>query len=44
MAKHNTLNWKHTTRNHKAYGNWNGDKYNTPFMDTSDVEDEEDGE
>lgn len=28
----NTRNWKHTTKNHKAYGNWDGSKYETPFM------------
>ena len=37
----NPKSWKHTTKNHKAYGEWHGDKYNTPFMDTTDVEKED---
>lgn len=36
----NPLNWKHTTHNHKAYGNWDGSKYETPFLDTSDIEED----
>ena len=42
MAKHNTQNWKHTTKNHKAYGEWDGSKYETPFMtEDEETEDEE---
>lgn len=38
----NTKNWKHTTKNRKAYGNRNTVKYETPFMvlDTEYLEDE----
>ena len=38
-----TKNWKHNTKNHKAYGNWNGDKYESPFMtlDEEYLEDED---
>ena len=41
-----TRNWKHTTKQHKAYGNWNGDKYDTPFMtlDEERLIDDEDEE
>ena len=39
---HYTQNWKHNTKNHKSYGNWDGSKYETPFMTTDDdVDDEE---
>lgn len=45
MKKRNTLNWKHTTKNHKAYGNYDGSKYETPFMMEEELgdEDEEEG-
>lgn len=36
-----TISWKHIKKTHKQYGNWNGDKYNTPFLDTEDIDDEE---
>ena len=40
-----TRNWKHTTKNHKAYGNYDSSKYESPFM-TLDEEylEEEDNE
>lgn len=45
MKKRNTRNWKHITKNHKAYGNWNGVKYETPFMilDEDHLDDKEEG-
>lgn len=40
----NTRNWKHTTKNHKAYGNYDGSKYESPFMtlDEEYLDDEDD--
>lgn len=40
---HYTQNWKHNTKNHKAYGNYDGTKYETPFMTVTeeDLEEEE---
>ena len=40
----NTRNWKHTTKNHKAYGNYDDSKYESPFMtlDEEYLDDEDD--
>lgn len=45
-TKRNTRNWKHTTHNHKAYGNYDSTKYESPFMtlDEEYLDDEEENE
>lgn len=40
----NTRNWKHTTKKHKAYGNYDESKYNSWFMTLDEDEEKEDEE